>query len=486
MSRDLEPEFVGRTYDDFLLRPRRSVVSSRGEVELRSPLTRNLTLELPVVAANMDSVTTAEMATALALEGGLGFIHRGMTIEAQAQEVDKVKRTHGFVVESPVTLPRTATLRRAREVMRQHRVSALIEETKGSGRLAGLLSARDIPWFGNRDERKVEEFMTPLDRLVTASPDVGLEEAERLLYEHRVEKLPLVDEEGLIRGLITQRDVILHRHRPHVTKDGKGRLRVGAAIGAVGDFLDRAAALTEAGVDVLLVDIAHGHSDVMAEAVEGFRARYPDFPLVCGNVGTMEGARFLVDLGADAIKVGIGPGRGCRTRLETAAGVPQLQAVREAWCAVGDEVPIIADGGVRQDKDIFLAIACGASAVMLGSALAGTEEAPGRVILDPATGQKMKIYRGMTSPQAVLDTLYGADEEEVQDALSTPAEGQEMQVPYRGNVVDILNRIRGHLQSAVSYAGTDSLARARRSIVEAPLDHLISLSPAARRESYER
>lgn len=487
MSRDLEPEFVGKTFDDFLFRPRRSVVDSRGKVSLTSPLTRKASLELPVVSSNMDSVTTAEMAKAMALEGGLGFIHRGMSIEDQAEEVHEVKRTHGFVVEDPMTLPRDATLREAREVMQQHGVSALIEEERGSGELAGLLTARDIPWFGDREETPLEEFMTPLERLVTAPPDVSLEEAERKLYEHRVEKLPLVDERGRIRGLITQRDVILHRHRPHVSKDEKGRLRVGAAIGAVGDFLDRAAALVEAEADVLLIDIAHGHSDVMASAVERFRERHPDFPLVCGNVGTVAGARFLRDLGVDAIKVGIGPGRGCRTRLETAAGVPQLQSIREAWCAVGDQVPIIADGGVSQDKDIFLAIACGASTVMLGSALSGTDEAPGRVIVDPASGQKMKIYRGMTSPQAVLDTLYGTDEEEdVQEALSTPPEGQEVQVPYRGSVVDILSRIRGHLQSSVSYAGARTLADARATIVADPLEHLVPLSAAARRESYER
>jgi len=261
---------------------------------------------------------------------------------------------------------------------------------------------------------------------------------------------------------------------------------VGAAVGATGDYLERAAALVEAGADVLLVDIAHGHSEVMERAVQMFRSRFPDTPLVCGNVATAAGATFLKDLGADAIKVGVGPGRGCRTRLETAAGVPQLQAVREAWCAVGEEVPIIADGGVKDDKDIFLALACGASTVMLGSALSGTDEAPGKVIEDPASGLKLKIYRGMTSPQAVLESLYEATEEEVDRALETPAEGQEIQVPYRGRVEDILGRIRGHLRSAVSYAGGRSLAEVRERIVADPLRYLIPLSEASRRESYER
>jgi IMP dehydrogenase len=236
----------------------------------------------------------------------------------------------------------------------------------------------------------------------------------------------------------------------------------------------------------MLIDIAHAHSRVMARAVAAFRARFPDVPLVCGNVGTAEGARYLADLGASAIQVGIGPGRGCRTRLETAAGVPQLQAVRECWLAVGDEIPIIADGGVKHDKDIFLAIAVGASTVMMGSALSGTDEAPGRVIVDPGTGQKRKIYRGMTSPQAVLETLYGAEEEDVEEALETPAEGQEVQVPYKGSVVDILERIRGHLRSSVSYAGNASLEEVRARIVREPEAYLIPLSEASRRESYER
>jgi IMP dehydrogenase len=271
-----------------------------------------------------------------------------------------------------------------------------------------------------------------------------------------------------------------------VSKDGKGRLLVGAAIGATGDYLERAAELVAAGADVLLIDIAHGHSDVMADAVGAFRSAHADVPLACGNVGTGEGARFLQSLGADAIKVGVGPGRGCRTRLETAAGVPQLQAIREAWCAVGEAVPIIADGGVKDDKDIFLALVCGASTVMMGSALSGTDEAPGHVIEDPATGQKRKVYRGMTSPQAVLESLYEPDPEEVRRALETPAEGQEIQVPYRGSVVEILGRIRGHLRSSVSYAGGNSLEEVRERIVSAPLSHLIPLSEASRRESYER
>jgi IMP dehydrogenase len=484
----LEPEFVGRTYDDFLFRPQRGVVASRRRVRVAGRAARGFTLELPVVSANMDSVTGGEMAKALALEGGLGFVHRGQSIAMQTEEVARVKRSHGGRVEQPLSLPRTATLREAREFTRRHRITGiLIEEEKGSGLLAGLLSNRDMPWMNGDESRRVEGFMTPFDRLYTAPPEIPDEQAERIMFEHRIEKLPLVDAGRRIRGLVTKKDIILSRQRPESTKDGKGRLRVGAAIGAHGDFLERAQALVSAGADVLLIDIAHGHSDVMRQAIEAYRRRLPETPLVCGNVGTGEGARFLRDLGVDGIKVGIGPGRGCRTRLETAAGVPQLQAIREAWCAVGEEVPIIADGGVREDKDIFLALVCGASSVMLGSMLSGTDEAPGVVIEDPATHEKHKLYRGMTSPQAVFEALYDdASPEDVEAALDTPAEGQEIQVPYKGSVRDVLHRVRGHLRSAVSYGGGQTLEEVRERVLAAPMEYLVPLSAPARRESYER
>ena len=480
--------FQGRTYDDFLFRPRRGRVGSRREVRLTSLFTSGIPLELPIVSANMDSVTESRMARAMALEGGIGVIHRAMPVEAQAREVERVKRSHGWVVEEPIVIPRGATLREARELARRHGVTGiLVEETPGSGVLAGLLSKRDLPHGAGHDMEPVERFMTPFDRLVTRPLGVTLEEAERALYARRVEKLPLVDEARRIGGLITKSDIMLARERPESTKDAKGRLRVAAAVGARGDFLERAEALHAAGADALVVDIAHGHSDTMEQAVRALRKRLGEVELVCGNVGTGEGAIFLRELGAAAVKVGIGPGRGCRTRLETAAGVPQLQAVHEAWEAVGSTIPIIADGGVRHDKDVFLALACGASSVMLGSALSGTDEAPGTVILDPATGEKRKIYRGMTSPQAVFEALYDdSDPEHVEAALETPAEGQEVQVPYHGAVRDALQRIRGHLKSAVSYGGDESLASIRAKVLGDPESFLIPLSTASRRESFER
>lgn len=486
-SRSLEREFVGRTFDDFLFRPQAGKVSTRGDVSLSSKLTPHLPIELPILSANMDSVTGVSMAQTMALEGAIGILHRAQTIEAQADAVARVKRTQGFVVEEPLSLPRDVTIREAREFIRQNRITGiLIEEKRDSGRLAGMLSNRDIPWLQGHEAERVEAFMTPIDRLVTAAPGIPVEDAERLMFEHRIEKLPLIDAKGCIKGLVTKKDIILSRQRPYSSKDAKGRLLVGAAIGARGDYLERAAECVSAGADVIVIDIAHGHSVVMREAVEAFRSRFGAVPLVCGNVGTAQGALFLRDLGVDAIKVGIGPGRGCRTRLETAAGVPQLQALREVWCAVGESVPVIADGGARNDKDIFLALVCGASTVMLGSMLSGTDESPGRVIEDPGTREKHKIYRGMTSPQAVFEALYDESPEDLDAALDTPPEGQEMQIAYQGSVVDILHRMRGHLRSAVSYAGEVTLAEVRAKVLPNPLEYLIPLSEASRRESYDR
>jgi IMP dehydrogenase len=484
----MEKEFVGRTFDDFLFRPQPGVVASRGQVDLTLALSAHHSLSLPIISANMDSVTGSAMAKTMALEGGVGIVHRAMSIADQAREVSQVKRSHGYIVETPLCLPRGATIREARLFTRKHHITGiLIAEGPTSLRLAGLLSNRDMPWADDCESRRVEEFMTPADRLVTAAPDITMGEAEKILFEKRIEKLPLVTPDGVIKGLITKKDLILSRQRPYSSKDSKGRLLVGAAIGARGDYLERAMELIQAGADLLVIDIAHGHSEGMKSAVESFRRRIGDAELICGNVGTGEGALFLKNLGVNGIKVGIGPGRGCRTRLETGAGVPQLQAVREVWHAVRDSIPIIADGGTRSDKDIFLALACGASSVMVGAMLSGTDEAPGHVIVDPATGQKQKIYRGMTSPQAVLQALYDAEDQPVRDdALATPPEGQEMQIPYKGSVIDVLQRIRGHLASSVSYAGASTLAEARAKIVADPLSYLIPLSESAYRESYLR
>lgn len=479
--------FAGRTFDDFLLRPRKGVVDTRQEIAIASSLTAGIELELPLVSANMDSVTGAGMARAMALEGGFGVVHRGSTIDRQRERVERVKRTRSAVIDEPMCLPAGTSIRAAREAARRHNITGLlIEMHAGSRVLAGVLSHRDMPWDRHSDDNPVDEFMTPVERLTTAPPGVSVEEAGRILYEARIERLPIIDAERRIHGLVTRKDILFMRERPFASRDAKGRLLVGAAIGARGDFLERAAAVLEAGADCLFIDIAHGHARVMEAAVARLRERFGATPLVGGNVATGEGARWLADLGVDAIKVGVGPGRGCRTRLETAAGVPQLQAIHEARQATGGSVPIIADGGVRHDKDLALALLCGASTVMLGSVLSGTDEAPGRVVEDPATRQKKKLYRGMTSPEAVFASLYDAEGEDGPEALETPAEGQELQVPYTGSVVDILHRIRGHLRSAVSYAGERSLAAAREAVLADPAGRLIPLSESARRESYER
>lgn len=482
--RELEPLFVGRTFDDFLFRPQHSPVKKRREVGLAMPLVAGIDLALPVLGANMDTVVGEEMAKTLALEGGIGFLHRNSSIAEQASRVRYVKTRHSYVIEEPLVLPRTATIAEARQAMRKQNASSfLIEDVKGSGALAGILSHRDMPLHAGADARPVTDFMTPRERLVTRPPTVTLEEAERAMFEHRVEKLPLVDRENRIRGLVTMRDLKLYEQKPQSTKDGRGRLRVGAAVGATGDFVERAVALVEAEVDVLLLDVAHADSDLVEAAVGALKARIGGVPLVVGNVATAPAARWLAGLGADAIKVGVGPGRGCRTRLETGAGVPQVQAVREAYLATEGKVPIVADGGVKDDKDVFLAIACGASTVMLGSLLSGTDEAPGLVVEDPATRQKMKLYRGMTSPEAVVE---GAEEDDLAEALRTPAEGQSVRVPYVGSVVGILGRIRGHLQSAVSYAGEGDLRSAHLKVARDPGEYLIPLSNASRRESFRR
>jgi IMP dehydrogenase len=482
---ELEPFFVGRTFDDFLFRPQHTPVAHRRHVDLTMPLVRGLSVSLPIVGANMDTVVGEEMAKTLALEGALGFLHRSGTIAEQAARVRYVKSRHSYVILHPVVLDRGATMAQARQTMKRHHASGiLIEEGKGSGILAGILSHRDMPLDRHAEDRPVTDFMTPRARLATRPSTVTIDEAEQVMFEHRVEKLPLVDEGNHIRGLITMRDLKLYKQKPYSSKDGRGRLRVGAAIGAVGDTLERAEALLAEEVDSLLLDVAHADADSVGRAVKALRAKFTEVPLVVGNVATADGARWLMSLGVDAIKVGVGPGRGCRTRLETGAGVPQLQAVREAWLGTEGKVPIIADGGVQNDKDIFLAIACGASTVMLGSMLSGTDESPGMIVEDPATRQKVKLYRGMTSPEAVADAA--EDEEEAAEALRTPAEGQSVRMPYVGSVIGILARVRGHLQSAVSYAGEKDLQAAHAKIAKDPGRFLVPLTDASRRESFVR
>lgn len=485
MNREIEKIFISTTFDDFLVRPQKGIVETRKEVDLTMPLSRNIKISLPLVAANMDTVAEEEMMKAMSLEGAFAFLHRNCPIEKQVDMVKHVKRQYSFVIENPLKIHAEASIAEAQSVTENYKISGLLVETAPeSGLLAGILSNRDMRNGVSYPNAKVKEFMTANDRLITGYPDIDIEEAERIMRENKIEKLPLIHENGQIAGLITMKDLQLAQQKPYSSKDGKGKLLAGAAIGATGDYLERAYELIKAGVDCIAIDIAHGHSAVMGKATENFRAKFGGVELICGNVATAEGARFLLDLGVGGIKVGVGPGRGCRTRLETGAGVPQLQAIREVYLAVGDEVPIIADAGINYDKDIFLAIVCGASSIMSGGIFSGTDESPGQVIEDPSTGQKFKFYRGMTSPEAVITGTH--DEDEVAERLNTPAEGQSKRVPYVGSVGGILKRIRGHLQSAVSYAGETTLADARAKIAREPAKYLTRLTRASRKESFER
>ena len=324
----LDPVWVGKTFDDFLFRPQKGASSSRAGISLSSRLSASVGLELPIVSSNMDSVTGGDMAQTMALEGGLGVIHRGQSIERQCETVAGVKRSHSAVIEQPRTLPLGSTIGEARVFARRHKINGiLIETAPGSAILAGVLTRRDIPWDRSHDNEAVENFMTPMAQLKTAGPDVATEDAERIMFEGRIERLPLVDDECRIHGLITRKDVRFLRERPFASKDAKGRLLTGAAVGCAGDFMERAQALLEAGADSLFVDIAHGHSLVMQQGIERLRAEFPEAPLICGNVATGAGARFMCQLGADAVKVGVGPGRGCRTgwnscRCAAASGDP--------------------------------------------------------------------------------------------------------------------------------------------------------------------
>lgn len=483
----VEEIFAGATYGDFLFRPQLSIAKSRREVDLTMPLSRNISIKIPVVGANMDTVTREKMMKTLSLEGCFGFLDRNCSIDDQTARVRHVKRQHSYIIENPIMIHRQNTVDEAKRVIAGQNISGLlVEDNLGSGILAGILSHRDFLAADGRGQLPVSEFMTPFRKLVTAGPDITTDKAERIMTENRVEKLPLINRSRKIKGLITLKDLRMGKQKPYSTKDKKGHLMAGAAIGATGDFMDRAESLISAGVDCILMDIAHAHSEIIKKAIKMFRVKFKYAELICGNVATDSGARFLMDLGVDAIKVGVGPGRGCRTRLEVGAGVPQLQAIREAFLAVDGKIPIIADGGALNDKDIALALLCGASTVMLGSMLSGTDESPGVVVEDATTRRKVKMYRGMTSVEAFLDG--NAVGHNLEEALSQAQsqEGQSIAVPYVGSVIDIIKRIKDHLGSAVSYAGESNLASSHKKISSEPEKYLIRLSEASKKESFER
>ena len=455
--------YEGLTFDDVLLLPDYSEVLPK-EVSVRTRLTKRLFLNIPILSAAMDTVTEAEMAIAMAREGGLGVIHKNLSIEAQAAMVRKVKRSEAGMIQDPVTLPPTATLEDAERLMREYRIGGL-PVVDVYGRLLGLVTNRDLRF--ERDlKRPVTEVMTPVERLVTARPGTTLEEAEELLRRHKVEKLPLVDESGRLKGLITLKDIVKRRQYPNAVKDAQGRLLVGAAVGASKDLPERAQALVEAGVDVLVLDSAHGHSKGILEALAYLKETFGErVEVIAGNVATREGARALAERGADAVKVGIGPGSICTTRVVTGVGVPQITAILEAAAGVKDlDVPVIADGGIKYTGDVAKAIAAGAHAVMLGSMLAGTDEAPGEEVLKD--GRRYKLYRGMGSlgamKQGSADRYFKDTEKGETEAKKLVPEGIEGMVPYKGPVADVLYQIVGGLRSAMGYVGAPDIETFRK------------------------
>ena len=458
---------LGLTFDDVLLVPRRSPVRSRGDVSTATRFSRRISVQIPIVSANMDTVTEWKMAVAMARAGGIGIIHRFMTAERQADEVRRVKRAESHIVEAPMTVPCGASVREAREVMARHGIGGLVVVDENQ-RPAGIITQRDIQFATNGDD--VCALMTPASRLVTAPEHTSLEEAQLILHKHRLEKLPLVDQDGRLAGLITTKDIVRLLQHPRATKDQKGRLQVGAAVGVQPGFLERAALLVEAGVDTLVVDIAHGHSDNAIHAVAALRKAFDQVDIVAGNVATAEGTRDLIEAGADAVKVGVGPGSICITRIVTGFGVPQLTAVADcAEAAAPYGVPIIADGGIRNSGDVVKVLAAGAHSVMVGSLLAGTDESPGVVVL--RNGRRTKVSRGMASLGAVMERPDRPAESEGDDPTwaRVVAEGVEAAVPYRGSVDDLLYQLVGGLRSGLSYGGARNLDELRANAEFVPI-----------------
>jgi IMP dehydrogenase len=444
----------GLTFDDVLLVPAESHVLPN-DVSTATRLTRAIGLQLPLVSAAMDTVTEARMAIALAREGGLGVVHRNLPIERQVSEVDKVKRSESGMIVEPVTLSPDAPVARALELMATYRISG-VPITDERGRLVGILTNRDLR-FHKDPAQAVSDLMTSR-HLVTAPVGTTLQEAEEILHRHKIEKLPVVDAEGRLKGLITVKDIQKRIQYPHATKDEHGRLRVGAAVGVGSDAHERAEALVEAGVDVLVLDTAHGHSASVLRMAQTIKGRW-DVQLVVGNVATAEAAEALVDAGADAVKCGVGPGATCSTRVVAGVGVPQVTAVYEcARVASRYDVPVIADGGLTSSGDIAKAIAAGADSVMTGSMLAGTDEAPGDVVL--FQGERFKEYRGMGSLGAMKARGSSKDryfQGDVEDVDKLVPEGIEGRVPYKGPVQTVLNQLLGGLRQAMGYCGAATI-----------------------------
>jgi IMP dehydrogenase len=447
--------FEALTYDDVLLVPGYSEVLPR-ETNTSTFLTKNIPLNIPIVSAAMDTVTEAELAISIALEGGLGFIHKNMKIEQQAEQVRKVKRSQSGLILDPITLSINSTVQQAENIMREFRIGG-IPVVDADQRLVGIITNRDL-CFQKDMQASVDKIMTR-DNVITAPPDITLDQAEDILKKYKIEKLPIVDKNGKLTGLITFKDIQKKKNKPNACQDKFGRLRVGAAVGVTPDILERIEALKIAGVDVISIDTAHGHSKGVIEAAQKVKKKYPEIDLIVGNIATGEAAKALGKIGADAVKVGVGPGSICTTRIVAGVGLPQLSAVYEAAKALKDSgTKVIADGGIRFSGDIVKAIAAGADTIMIGSLLAGTEEAPGEVII--YEGRKFKSYRGMGSLEAMetgSKDRYFQDVED--DVKKLVPEGISGRVPFKGLVSEVLYQLVGGLRAGMGYCGAPTLEK---------------------------
>ncbi len=461
------------TYDDVLLLPAYSQVLPR-EVQTSSLLTKKIRLNVPIISAAMDTVTEWAMAIAMAHEGGLGFIHKNMTISEQAEQVRKVKRYESGMILDPITLRPDRTLEEAIKIMKEFKIGG-IPVVDEKDRLVGIITNRDLR-FEKRLHRSVSEVMTK-NNLITAPEGISMPEAEEILQNYKIEKLPIVDKNYKLTGLITYKDILKKKDRPYACKDEFGRLRVGAAVGVTPDMLDRVAALRKSGVDVISIDTAHGHSLGVINALKQTKKQFPDLEVIAGNVATAEGAKALAEAGADGIKVGVGPGSICTTRIIAGVGMPQLTAVYEAAKAAKPYgVPVIADGGIRFSGDIVKAVAAGASSIMVGSLLAGTEEAPGEMIL--FEGRKFKTYRGMGSMEAMEDgskDRYFQDAED--DIKKLVPEGIVGRVPYKGSVIEVIYQMQGGLRAGMGYCGAATIEQLQEA-------KFVKITTAGMRESH--
>ncbi|MBN1938280.1 MAG: IMP dehydrogenase [Candidatus Aminicenantes bacterium] len=464
----------GLTFDDVLVVPAKSAVEP-ADAQVATKFSRRIDLQVPLVAAAMDTVTRSTMAIALAQQGGLGIIHRNMSIEAQSEEVDKVKRFEGGMIHEPICMRPTDTIGQARETMHRFHISGL-PITDGANRLLGILTNRDIR-FETRSDISIENVMTRA--LITVPVGTSIEEAETLFHKHKIEKILIVDEAHHLKGMITYKDILKRIQYPHAAKDSLGRLRVGAAVGVGKDALDRVRALIAAKADVLVVDTAHGHSQRVLDMVKIIRKEYPDQELVAGNIGTAEAAAELIDLGVDAVKVGVGPGSICTTRVVSGCGIPQVTAVADvARIARPLGIPVIADGGIKFSGDVTKAITAGASSVMLGNMLAGTDESPGEVVL--YQGRSYKMYRGMGSMEVMREGR--SRDRYFQDAglpeTKLVPEGIEGMVPYKGAVASIIHMLVGGLKSGMGYAGCRTIQELQER------GRFVRISPAGLKESH--